>query len=341
MDTEENSLSKYFTSTPLNAKRKGGPSPSSSEEGKTPSCKKAFNFEDSFDTSNKSEISTNKMADNNETLSLLKNSMEAMKKQMYQLSTKEDVTVLSDSVTGEMNKMRFEIQELKRDMKSEIEKLESRFFDVEQKLDIISAENKRLKEDNDTLNQRILKTEERINDMEQYSRRVNLRVFQLEDDPNETSYQTAEKVCKILSDVIGVPTTPDCLEACHCLPLSNAQVQAAAASGTAQPQSQEGDGGQDSSKSGPPRRVVIVKFKSRAQRDAILRNKKKAKNQGFSVGEDLTRINAALSREAFKHKACKSSWTVEGKVFALLHNGKKIRVPYGSDVNELFRKETG
>ena len=83
----------------------------------------------------------------------------------------------------------------------------------------------------------------------------------------------------------------------------------------------------------------MVRFFNRGLRDRLLLNKSKCKDSGSSIGEDLTRANAMLSLAAFKHSACSNSWTINGKVKALLKNGKKISVPFGCDVNALFRKE--
>ena len=57
------------------------------------------------------------------------------------------------------------------------------------------------------------------------------------------------------------------------------------------------------------------------------------------MDEDLTAANYKLAREAYKHSYTLASWSSQGKVFAKLKNGKTVRIKYGADINELFKKK--
>ena len=57
------------------------------------------------------------------------------------------------------------------------------------------------------------------------------------------------------------------------------------------------------------------------------------------MDEDLTAANYKLARDAYEHSYTLASWSSQGTVFAKLKNGKTVRIKYGADINELFKKE--
>ena len=54
--------------------------------------------------------------------------------------------------------------------------------------------------------------------------------------------------------------------------------------------------------------------------------KKNFKGSGYSVIEDLTKINYDLLRNAFKDQRCKNSWSFDGKVFIEDKDGKVKKI---------------
>ena len=149
------------------------------------------------------------------------------------------------------------------------------------------------------------------NDQQQYDRRWNLRVYNVEEKAGETADDCAKKSCRIFTDLIGVPTTEEDLEAAH----------------------------RTGSTTMGKRHPVIVRFQSRKLKDKVLANQRKLKGKGVSVDEDLMAANYKLARDAYKHPYTLASWSSQGKVFAKLKNGKTVRIKYGADINELFKKE--
>jgi phage shock protein A len=57
------------------------------------------------------------------------------------------------------------------------DKIESRIFEIEQRVDAVDGENAQLRSENAELRERVSKTQREFNDLEQYGRRWNLRVF--------------------------------------------------------------------------------------------------------------------------------------------------------------------
>ena len=75
---------------------------------------------------------------------------------------------------------------------------------------------------------------------------------------------------------------------------------------------------------GPP--PIIVKFRSREVRDAVLRKRRALKGTRYTVVEDLTALNSRTLTRVSKDPNVASAWTWNGKITALLKTGDRINV---------------
>ena len=218
----------------------------------------------------------------------LKDAIETMQKTLSTLATKSDL----QSLKSEIGKVRDDIESFCKKTDDRVSKV----FDIEQKFDQLANENTRLREQKEKLKDRLVQAESDLNDLEQYGRRQNIKIYNLKELENESAKDTTRRACKVLTDILKVETKPENIEACHRIPASTAPT-----------------------KDGKSRiKPIIVRFKDRSHRDEILKNKSKCKGQEFSVSEDLTRANGALCKAAFDHPNCKASWSSNGKVKARL-----------------------
>ena len=267
--------------------------------------------------------------DVSEQLKKLSDSLESLSRRVSTLQTRDDAIEQMDSVRQDMDKFSTRLSELCTDIKDRVESVENRVSDFEDKCDkLIRAhdkmkkDNEQLKKDNEELWMRVLHCEKEQNDAEQYTRRWNLRLFNVEDQRDETEAQCINKVCKIFTDKVKVTTTPNDIECCHRLGGGG-----------------RGDADGAQGQRGNPKRAIIVRFKpgARGIRDQILKNRRVLKGQNVSIAEDLTKANSELLKVAYGNECCESSWSVNGKIFALLKNKVKVRVPFGCNVNDLLR----
>ncbi|PIK51268.1 hypothetical protein BSL78_11827 [Apostichopus japonicus] len=93
-----------------------------------------------------------------------------------------------------------------------LDQLDSRVFDVEKKLDDSKKDNYELKErlaKQEEGHQKLLKIN---NDMEQYSRRNNLRIFGMKEDPNEN---TMDVFVKLAKEKLKLELNTDFIDRCH------------------------------------------------------------------------------------------------------------------------------
>ena len=176
------------------------PTPSSAESlSATPACKKTLVLNSSFDSpqSIKSVESPkspqtqtiNNMSQSPTTLESLREMIISMQATLANVATKADI----DRVSGECSKVYERLDALSKKVDDSLDKFEGRLFEVEQKMDAVMEENKTLRAANVELYDKLDKQSKDLNDLQQYSRRRNLRVFNLEESANETAIDTEKK----------------------------------------------------------------------------------------------------------------------------------------------------
>ena len=101
----------------------------------------------------------------------------------------------------DVEQMRDEVKCLTETYMEKLEKLEGRLFDTEVKAEKLESEVKSLKKVNETAtgiikqqDRRTNQNERELNDLQQYSRRWNLRVFKVPEKEKETATNCTAKV---------------------------------------------------------------------------------------------------------------------------------------------------
>lgn len=72
--------------------------------------------------------------------------------------------------------------------------------------------------------------------------------------------------------------------------------------------------------------TIIVRFRDRITRDKVIRQRKLLKSTKVTVIEDLTNLNVELMNRLRRSDDVEKCWSWNGHVFAMLKNGKKVRV---------------
>lgn len=121
--------------------------------------------------------------------------------------------------------------------------------------------------------------ERRVDDLEQYSRRQCLRIFGVEEKDGEDT----DKIVMEVAEKVGVTVQLTDIDRSHRVGV----------------------------KRGDRPRPLIAKFVSYRNRNEIFRNKKKLKNSGITIREDLTKVRYNLLQEAIKKHGFQHVWTVE------------------------------
>lgn len=236
----------------------------------------------------------------------LRESLVRIEKRLDTMATKIDVLDVRD-----------EIKNLKETFSHKMEELEGRVFETEVKVDKMQADLQAEKKKSESLREAVKQQDRQLkehqtslNDLQQYSRRWNLRVYRVPEAAGEKEEDCVRKVCAVFTDAVGVTTKAADIEVAH---------------RTGRPSSDKP-------------RPILVRFFDRKKRDSVLANRRKLKNKGTVIDEDLTHANYQLSARAFKHSATLSVWSNNGRVLARLKNGHIIRLNIHMDLDVTFKR---
>ena len=189
----------------------------------------------------------------------------------------EEIAALKHDLKDDIKAVREELNEATKSLNAaweEVSSLQEKNRILQQQLDSTAEENVKLKEDFEALKVRIVKQED-------YSRRENLRFYNIPESAQETNEECVQKVKQVLSD-LGAP--PD--------------VKFHAIHRTGKPNTNSGD---SSTSSGEPRpRPILARFVSRMDSESIwIKRKELLKSRRFST----VLIDQDLSPESARERA--------------------------------------
>lgn len=140
----------------------------------------------------------------------------------------------------------------------------------------------------------------RIDAIEQYSRRNNVRIMGLTEEPGEKTY---EVVIKLLKEKLDIDAANGVIDRTHRI---------------------------GSIRTGSTRQV-IVKFVSYQHKMMAMQQRKRLKGTGISVTEDLTKERLSLFKSAQAKYGRGSVWTFDGLVW-VNHNNKRFVVKHTKEL---------
>jgi len=150
-------------------------------------------------------------------------------------------------------------------------------------------EIKALKSEVSCLQEQLADTSLKQDDLEQYTRRVNLRVFGI---PEKVGESTDTIVMQLLKDKLNVDLPLERLQRSH----------------------RVGRKPEPDSQGRPRHRPIIVRFLSYRDKRQVFTNKKKLKDSGIAIREDLTSNRLAVYKAAVAKYGLKNTWTADGKI---------------------------
>ena len=204
-----------------------------------------------------------------------------------QIQSLQDTLQAFQTEKGELSK---EIQSLKEIIEGKDERicvLEGRVHDLEctndKQKSSLDSHNKKL----ESHGNKIAALERNEDQMQQYSRRNCIRVFGI---PEEQVENTDDKICRLVREKLGVSIKKEDIDRSHRV----------------------------GKKSTTKPRGIIVKLVSYRTRQEIIYCRKKLKDTGLSIHEELTKKNQTLVQDARKHTKTRNAWSKDGRIIALI-----------------------
>ena len=165
--------------------------------------------------------------------------------------------------------------------------------DIEEALENQSVQS--VQSDLDGLKKVVVETQRQLNDLEQYGRRSNIRIFGIEIQENENCI---DKVVSFVRESLSLNISSSDVENAHPLASTRRTGYTATRTGLT-----------------PSKPAVIVRFRNRAIKDEILLRHKTLNGSGISISEDLTKLNINLMNRLRKEDRVDTTWSINGKVY--------------------------
>lgn len=145
-----------------------------------------------------------------------------------------------------------------------------------------------VKTTSNTHSKKISLLESKYDDLEQYSRRANVRLFGIPEESGENLFTIMTTLFQMRMGINGFKMED--IDRVHRI-------------GT--------------SKQDKPR-PVLLKFVSHRSKVLVLKNRKSLKGSGINIKEDLTKVRYALYQMAVKKFGATHTWTMDGKIHVTL-----------------------
>ena len=157
-----------------------------------------------------------------------------------------------------------------------------------------------------------------LDGLEQYGRRNCLLLHGVPECPTGEE-ETDQVALKIINEKLNLQLDESDLDRSHRLRRNN---HAGVDAGSNQPAKP---------------RPIIIKFVSHNTRSEVFMSKRKLKGSGLGISESLARRRMRLYSDVSKHSNVKSTWTLDGRIIALLKGSseKKVVIEKRKDLSKL------
>lgn len=195
----------------------------------------------------------------------------------------------------EIDTSQYNLADIMKQMRKMESALKKEISAVQESMKTLTDENIALRKELINTKQTINKLETKVNDLEQYTRRNNLRVFGVPDTGVwETAEQAEEKVLNVINKKLSMAD------------IKGNDIEIAHRVG----KFQQGKN-----------RAIIVRFLSRKIKEKVIRERRKLKGSKMLIAEDLTKENAAWFFQVKSTPGVTSTWTRNGETFISTPSG--------------------
>lgn len=206
---------------------------------------------------------------------------------------------VKQAVREEMKSLRQELSMVS----TQIELNESRILSLEVSNDMKTKEIDEIGRKLTLQNEHIHALESKVQDAEQYSRRNCLRIFGI---PETKGEKTDDIVRNLAKEKLGIEIDVADIDRSHRTGFMRTSDRSASSTSSQHP---------SSASSSNHHRPIIVKFATYRSRQVVLKSRRKLKQSGISIAEDLTATNYKLLRTARQSKNVTAAWSLDGRIY--------------------------
>nr|KAG5701052.1 hypothetical protein BaRGS_008773 [Batillaria attramentaria] len=202
-------------------------------------------------------------------------------------------------------------------MRTELERVNGTVFELRKENETLSSELAGCKKRMETMETEVREAKfeagvahTRSDDVEQYTRRNNIRIFGIAESDKENVRDCETKVLKLLHDKLSLRhIQASDLEAVH---------RVGPARGRQRRRDRRGQG----LRAGLSPRAIIVRFVSRRVLHDVFVSRRKLKNSGVVIAEDLTTARYQLLKKCKDHPCVDQAWSKNGKIYVKIEGNQ-------------------
>lgn len=226
------------------------------------------------------------------------------------MMTKNDMKVFIKTTVEEI------MTEINRNIELTIElKLEEKTRQMKSEMESLKEENDKLKQDLSNAQKKTKEIEEiaklglqKANQNEQYSRKNNVKILNIEEQPDEDEISLMNTIGSLLQKQ-SIMIAKEEVVAIHRIP---------GKPGTSKP--------------------VLIKFRNNNDKTRIMRNRTGMKALGYRLVDDVTRQNTTLISKLYDHPLIESAWYFNGSVYGKTTAGKRLKFDILEDIDAVISK---
>ena len=247
----------------------------------------------------------------------IKDNISDLMKKSDDMMTKADMKTFIKSTVEEIMTEIYKTVEVTIDIKVK-EKTETMKKQIEQlnkEIESVRNENNKLKTDLSEAKKQNEETAkiakqglQKANQNEQYSRKNNVKILDIAEQPDEDEDKLINTVGELLYKQ-KVTITPQQIVAIHRIP----------------------------GKSGSPK-PVLIKFRNNNDKTKVMKTRAGMKAMGNRLVDDVTKLNTTLISKLNDHAQIDSAWYFNGAIFGKTKSGKRLKFEMYDDIDDIISK---
>lgn len=196
---------------------------------------------------------------------------------------KISTTLTTMSLEQKIDSLIQKFDSLSLELTHKVEQTNATVVDLNEKFSTLIHSVNNVQRQCETNSKKISSIDTKLDSLEQYSRRSNIRIFGIKEAARES---TDRIVCDLIKSKMDIDLNLNDVERSHRVGKDN----------------------------GKPR-AILVKFASYRHKASVYGAKKNLKGTGISITEDLTKFRLGVLQEAKKVCGSNKVWTNDGKIF--------------------------
>ena len=203
--------------------------------------------------------------------------------------------VISNVLTNDefLNLLQRQIERSLTKLTNQVDINQSDIFDLNKRLDDSNTTLESIQHQMEDLTELKQVTKNKLNDLEQYTRRNSVRVFGIEESSRE---ETNDLIIELAAKKLDIKLTNEDLDRSHRV----------------------------GKKNGDNPRAIIVKFARHDTKSTILRARRKLKGSRTVIKEDLTVTNLHLLKSVKDNTNISNAWSWDGRIFATKNGSNTV-----------------